>query len=45
MKTLDVRRLYEQLYNIQQKTKHRAFEGEPGRLDPRRRTVYQRLAL
>nr|CAE84441.1 endonuclease for mating-type switching [Nakaseomyces delphensis] len=32
-------------YEIYQKTKHRANEGEPGRLDPRRKTVYQRLGF
>lgn len=33
------------IYEIVQKTKHRANEGEPGRLDPRRRTVYNRLGF
>nr|CAI6401371.1 CBM_HP1_G0005310.mRNA.1.CDS.1 [Saccharomyces cerevisiae] len=44
-RVINVTQGYQKIYNIQQKTKHRAFEGEPGRLDPRRRTVYQRLAL
>lgn len=44
-RVVNVTQGYQKIYNIQQKTKHRAFEGEPGRLDPRRRTVYQRLAL
>ncbi|KAL3236327.1 Hop [Nakaseomyces bracarensis] len=33
------------VYEIVQKTKHRANEGEPGRLDPLRKTVYQRLGF
>lgn len=33
------------IYEIFQKTKHRANEGEPGRLDPRRKTIYQRLGF